>query len=67
MNVISDHLLSNSNGIDLYLKNFDLKKIFFLNSTVQNKNTTVSENTCLNQFLLGFDAQSNVTGSRRAG
>lgn len=66
MNVISNHLLSNSNGIDLYLKNFDLKKIFFY-STVQNKDVIVSENTCLNQFLLGFEAQFNGISRRRAG
>lgn len=27
----------------------------------------VSENTCLNQFLLGFEAQSSVTSKRRVG
>lgn len=66
MNVISNHLLSNSNGIDLYLKNFDLKKNFFY-STVQNKDVIVSENTCLNQFLLGFEAQFNGISRRRVG
>lgn len=30
VNPISSHLLSHSNGIDLYPKNFDLKKILFL-------------------------------------
>lgn len=27
----------------------------------------VSENTCLNQFLLGFEAQSSVPSKRRVG
>lgn len=69
VNPISSHLLSHSNGIDLYPKNFDLKKktYFFFNSTVQNKNMIVSENTYLNQVLLGFEAQSSVPSKRRVG